>query len=112
VTDINQVARRANKTAADHGWWDEGQRDFPTKIALIHSELSEALEQYRKYGLSKEWLEYLDEGKPEGVGPELADVLIRTLDLMLFLGLDIDAVVEHKQTYNATRSYRHGGKVI
>ena len=50
--------------------------------------------------------------KPEGIAVELADVILRTLDLMAALGVDVDAVVMAKHRYNLGREYRHGGKTI
>lgn len=50
--------------------------------------------------------------KPEGIAVELADVILRTLDLMAALGVDVDAVVMAKHRYNLGREYRHGGKRI
>lgn len=43
---INEFAAEVHKNAVDHGWWD-GERTFPEIVALIHSEVSEALEEYR-----------------------------------------------------------------
>ena len=50
--------------------------------------------------------------KPEGIAVELADVILRTLDLMAALWVDVDAVVMAKHRYNLGREYRHGGKRI
>lgn len=43
---INEFAAEVHKNAVEHGWW-EGKRTFPEIVALIHSEVSEALEEYR-----------------------------------------------------------------
>jgi hypothetical protein len=48
--------------------------------------------------------------KPTGVDAELADVLIRVLDIMYSRGVNIDMLVREKMAYNETREYRHGGK--
>jgi NTP pyrophosphatase (non-canonical NTP hydrolase) len=44
--DVNEIAARSNETAHAHGWWDQ-PRSFGEIIALIHSEASEALEEWR-----------------------------------------------------------------
>lgn len=49
-----------------------------------------------------------ESGKPIGLPSELADVLIRVLDLMNYLEIDIDYNVEVKMAFNATRPYKHG----
>lgn len=46
TTTINEFAAEVHKNAVEHGWW-EGERTFPEIVALIHSEVSEALEEYR-----------------------------------------------------------------
>jgi len=54
-----------------------------------------------------------DEGwytKPIGIPSELADIIIRVLDICGAYGVDIDAAVESKMEFNETREVRHGGK--
>lgn len=85
------------------------ERGFPEVLALIHSEVSEALEEYRNGRLPTE-VYTGNNGKPEGIPIELADVIIRVLDYCGYAGIDIDAAISQKHEYNKTRPYRHGGK--
>lgn len=48
--------------------------------------------------------------KPEGIATELADTIIRILDYAAAVGIDIDAAIMAKHTYNKDRPYQHGGK--
>ena len=103
-----EVAKEIHENAVDHGWWDE-ERGFPEVLALIHSEVSEALEEYRN-GHGATEIYFSDNGKPEGIPTELADVIIRVLDYCGYAGIDIDAAISQKHEYNKSRPYRHGGK--
>lgn len=105
---LNELAKEIHANAVAKGWWEE-KRELPEVIALCHSELSEALEEYRKGASpSHTWAE---NGKPEGVPTEMIDTVIRVLDYLAYLDVDIDAVMRAKVDYNATRPFRHGGKV-
>ena len=108
MTGINEVAKQIHENAVEHGWWDE-TRAFPEIVALIHSEVSEALEEYRN-GREATEIYYGDNGKPEGIPIELADVIIRIFDFCGYAGIDIDAAITQKHEYNKSRPYRHGGK--
>ena len=48
--------------------------------------------------------------KPEGVAVELCDAVMRIMDFLAFMGVDIEAVLVAKHEYNKGREYRHGGK--
>jgi NTP pyrophosphatase (non-canonical NTP hydrolase) len=106
MPSLNQLAAEIHQTAKDKGWWDE-ERNFGEMIALAHSELSEALEAWRK---RESWHRIAgDDLKPEGIGIELVDCIIRTLDILHANGQDIDLLMLLKMDYNATRPHRHGG---
>lgn len=108
MVGINEVAKEIHENAAAHGWWDE-KRGFPEVLALVHSELSEALEEYRNgHGATETYMG--ENGKPEGIPTELADAIIRILDYCAYAGIDIDTAIHEKHEYNKTRPYKHGGK--
>ena len=131
-------AEQIHTNAVEHGWWDE-ERSFGEIVALCHSELSEALEEYRA-GRDMVWYaceeckddphpcdpqdEYecrafgFEAGcvhrgrKPEGIAAEMIDCLIRILDWCGKEGVDVDELLAEKHAYNKTRPYRHGGKKL
>jgi hypothetical protein len=115
VRSLAQWAKDFHEVAVSKGFWDayktrpERIASIPEKLCLIHSEVSEALEDYRK-GLDPTARTY--EGKKLcGFGSELADIVIRTLELAEALGIDIGAIIAEKHEYNKTRSRMNGGKV-
>ena len=76
--ELNLVdfSKEVYQNAVDHGW-HESNRSVAEIVALIHSELSEALEEYR---CSRPMVWYGENGKPEGIAIELLDAVIRILD--------------------------------
>ena len=93
--------------------WQPNDNRFLESLALLHSEISEALEAYR----DKDWGSIREEdGKPEGVTSELADVFIRLLStwaqFLTPLGHDLEEQFELKMAYNRNREWRHGGRTI
>lgn len=106
MKSIAEWCKDIHRVAVEHGWWDE-LREFPEIVALIHSEVSEALEDYR-IGLT--YPRYDASGKPVGLEFELADIIIRVMDYCEYVGIDLEAAMAIKHEYNESRSYRHGGK--
>jgi hypothetical protein len=111
AVSIDILQRRIHAQAVSKGWWDQ-PRDVPHCLALIHSEISEALEEYRLSGSANERLYYEKDGKPEGILAELADAVIRILDLAEHIAPNVSfgRILLDKVAYNATRPHRHGGK--
>jgi len=107
VSTLAELQREIHETAKEKGWWDE-QREFGTLMALVHSEVSEALEAWRESDLPVHYRTTDD--KPEGWASELADVVIRVLDVCAHLDIPLEPIIEEKMAYNKTRPFRHGGK--
>lgn len=98
------------------GWKGPDARvnSFGDSMALLHSEVSEAFEAYRNWGTA-DATDYTPRentplSKPEGVGSEFADILIRLLSSCDQYGIDLEWEYERKVAFNRTRSHRHGGK--
>ena len=124
--EILALEDEVHKLSVANGWWNMPQwiqgdvrRDpdayaelIVSKLALVHSEISEAVEAVRdgNYDTYKD-MTYLPP-KPDGLPIELADAIIRILDLAGWLGIDMEDAIRTKQEYNKTRAYRHGGKRV
>jgi NTP pyrophosphatase (non-canonical NTP hydrolase) len=122
---ITEWAREVHSLAVSKGWHLRPMRDdagtidpdaIGAKLMLIVSEVAEALEELRVMGSALHMRDRDDHNnpcKPEGFDVELADTVIRILDLAEALGLDIEKAMEVKHAYNRDkRGYRHGGKTL
>jgi NTP pyrophosphatase (non-canonical NTP hydrolase) len=103
------MAKMLHTTARSKGFWGPFDPDDPftfyaKQLAMIHSEVTEVLEAIRK-----------DQGE-EKVVEELADIIIRVLDLYEGLmdtgevsrGISLDAILAEKTLINADRPVMHG----
>ena len=135
---LNRFAADVHENAVAHGWWEKNP-GLPEILMLCVSELSEALEEYRRgrpmlyfpcnaggvcceedrsaHCGSRPYDPENPEApcsgqskKPEGIAVELADCILRILDYCGYAGIDIENAVLLKYEYNKNRSYRHGGK--
>lgn len=103
IESLNEVTMRCHRAATDAGWWSNIKTgepvkiNVPEKLCLVHSEISEALEGYRK-GLMDDKLKH----RPM-LDVELADAVIRIMDLCGALGIRLGSVIAEKMEFNRTR---------
>ena len=126
---INKLAQEIHENAKSKGFY-EGKKNIGELLCLIHSEVSEALEADRidKYCETHEIMlagladknygatfyndqtakQHFETYVKNTFEDELADVVIRVLDLCAFKGIDIESHVKAKIRYNASRPHKHG----
>jgi NTP pyrophosphatase (non-canonical NTP hydrolase) len=104
---INALCQEINAWAESKGWHEEPLQ-FGNTVALLHTEISEAYEEWRNgRGLTEVYYNGL---KPEGVPIELADLAIRLFHACAYYGIDLEEAIKIKMVYNHKRPHRHGGK--
>lgn len=104
VAAIREVADRIHESCLAAGWYINPETGAPLNrnvgemLALVHSEVSEALEGHRK--------DLMDDHLPNRkmVEVELADTIIRIFDLAGYLNLDIAGAIQEKFAYNQQRA--------
>jgi hypothetical protein len=131
---FQNVQRNVHQNSKDKGFWEGPENaNVPTKLMLIVSELAEAMEEHRNYEEGSKLFKEIrygyvnDEGivqfeqkrdketgkallKPEGFAIEMADAVIRIMDLCEHLGIDLADAIMIKADYNRGREKMHGGK--
>ena len=134
---LNELRDKVYINAKNHGFYDNEKVNIPEKLMLIVSELGEAMEAYRNEHYSDistferhidkkqierykkiKYLNDKDDGFDimfesyikDGMQDEIADTIIRLLDLCGYMNIDIDKHIELKMKYNESRPYKHGKK--
>lgn len=100
---FNFLQQLVHNNAVDKGFYDNPDQNDGEKIALMHSELSEALEALRNDNPPDDKIP-----KFTGTEAELADTIIRIMDYAGWRDLDIAGAIVAKIKYNSTRPRKHG----
>jgi len=98
----DKVSKQIYKNAVEHGFW-KGEVNDGERMALIHAEISEALEALREGNpSSNKIMEF------SNLEEELADAVIRIMDYAFGKDLDVAGAILAKIEYNKDREFMHG----
>lgn len=122
---LNQLAQKIHENNKAKGFYDD-EKNIGEMLCLVHSEISEALESDRKekYADIPEWvwedIDHMQEPKKyrklflfnlkDTFEDEIADAIIRLLDISAYKGIDIERHIAAKMKYNSMRPHKHGKK--
>ena len=102
---LEELIAEAHANARTKGFWESA--NLGEKLALIHGEVSEVMEHYRRDTEGQESPKIPGFTNEE---EELADIVLRILDLAGFRGVRLVDAIEAKHRYNLGRPYKHGRK--
>jgi len=97
---LDELQGEVRKVAIDHGFHDDDPNPLkvPTMLALVGTEVSEAIEAHRK-------------GQINDIPSELADIVIRVMDAAETLHVSLANAILHKHEFNKSRPIKHGNKL-
>lgn len=111
---LNTLATEIHDNAVKHGFYDK-QKEIGTLLMLIVSELGEAINADRagkhcsiKLLPDNIHKQQFEDAVKDTFEDEIADTIIRLLDLCGYLSIDIDKHITEKMRYNANRERLHG----
>ena len=105
ISEFNLFQRDVHRNAVAKGFWEGGDRNTSEAIMLMVTELAEAVEFLRKGNGPDDKIQ-----KFLGVEAELADCIIRIMDLAEARDWRIAEAIVAKMRYNAKRPKLHGKK--